>query len=330
MGAVRFSWLLAPFLSLLLMVAAGRSQAESAVLTILRFGDRGPDVAALQQSLQAAGFSPGVVDGIFGPRTEAAVRQAQEALGVTVDGLAGPETLARLDDAAGPVQETVRLVVHKAEPASSSEAESVAAFAPEEPVQDVQQFALTFNGIPNADSLPELLALLKEYGMEATFFLHGETAEQSPEVVAKIVNAGHEVGSLGLADVDMTYMTEQMQTAQIRRSAHAIQKAAGVAPAFFRPPQGKFNGQLLQAAAAEGLQPVLWTNVAWAAAPDSPPERLSDQLLRSTYPGAVVMVHQDHPAILEAMRLLLPRLQAEGYQSVGLSQVVTLADLGQN
>ena len=53
-------------------------------------------VRALQRQLTAAGFSPGRVDGRYGPRTEQAVRRFQTATGLIVDGIAGPVTQAAI------------------------------------------------------------------------------------------------------------------------------------------------------------------------------------------------------------------------------------------
>jgi peptidase M23-like protein/putative peptidoglycan binding protein len=64
-------------------------------------GDRGWDVAALQYLLQRSGSGAGRADGIFGPLTEAAVRRAQEAAGIGVDGIAGPATLRALRGGGG-------------------------------------------------------------------------------------------------------------------------------------------------------------------------------------------------------------------------------------
>lgn len=76
---------------------------------VMRFGNRGWDVAALQFLLQRAGHGPGRADGLFGPLTRGAVRRAQSAAGIGVDGLAGPATIRSLrsgGDAAGqPVSE---------------------------------------------------------------------------------------------------------------------------------------------------------------------------------------------------------------------------------
>jgi murein DD-endopeptidase MepM/ murein hydrolase activator NlpD len=63
---------------------------------VMRIGDRGWDVAAMQYLLQRAGHGPGRADGLFGPLTEEAVRRAQESAGLAVDGLAGPATIGAL------------------------------------------------------------------------------------------------------------------------------------------------------------------------------------------------------------------------------------------
>jgi hypothetical protein len=62
----------------------------------IRRGDRGPDVRHLQQLLLAAGYSPGPLDGVWGPRTEAALVAFQGERGLTEEG-AGPETMAALE-----------------------------------------------------------------------------------------------------------------------------------------------------------------------------------------------------------------------------------------
>ena len=63
----------------------------------LRKGDRGPDVEQLQRRLLAAGFAPGGVDGIYGARTVAAVRDLQESAGLRPDGVFGPRSAEALD-----------------------------------------------------------------------------------------------------------------------------------------------------------------------------------------------------------------------------------------
>jgi len=64
---------------------------------LLKRGSRGPDVRNLQRRLDELGYRPGPIDGIFGPRTEAAVRAFQRDSGLKVDGIVGPRTRANLE-----------------------------------------------------------------------------------------------------------------------------------------------------------------------------------------------------------------------------------------
>lgn len=70
-------------------------KAENAPPT-LRRGSRGDDVKKLQETLNAMGYDCGTADGIFGAKTETAVRSFQQANGLASDGIAGKNTLALL------------------------------------------------------------------------------------------------------------------------------------------------------------------------------------------------------------------------------------------
>jgi hypothetical protein len=63
---------------------------------VLRLGDEGESVRALQRALAAAGLDPGSVDGSFGPHTLAAVRAFQIQHGLVPDGEVGAQTRAAL------------------------------------------------------------------------------------------------------------------------------------------------------------------------------------------------------------------------------------------
>lgn len=68
-------------------------------IVLLKIGSRGEEVKKLQESLNKLGFNCGTADGIFGPKTEAAVKAFQKARGITVDGIVGPDTRNHLQAA---------------------------------------------------------------------------------------------------------------------------------------------------------------------------------------------------------------------------------------
>ena len=63
---------------------------------IIQNGDRGEEVRRIQRRLHMHGFDPGPADGVFGDRTEAAVRAFQLVKGLEVDGEVGPKTMRAL------------------------------------------------------------------------------------------------------------------------------------------------------------------------------------------------------------------------------------------
>lgn len=77
---------------------AGKPETDKAEKTppTLRRGSRGDDVKKLQETLNALGYDCGAADGIFGAKTEIAVRSFQQANGLAADGIAGKNTLALL------------------------------------------------------------------------------------------------------------------------------------------------------------------------------------------------------------------------------------------
>jgi murein DD-endopeptidase MepM/ murein hydrolase activator NlpD len=76
--------------------ALGRFGRPSLGSRVIKIGNRGWDVAALQYLLQRRGYGPGIADGVFGGLTQAAVIRAQRAAGIGVDGLAGSQTIGAL------------------------------------------------------------------------------------------------------------------------------------------------------------------------------------------------------------------------------------------
>ena len=90
------------FLALILIIslfAAVSYYAYSSsknVQALSRLGSRGEEVRKIQTKLKNWGYYSGAVDGIYGTQTQKAVRYFQQKNGLTVDGIAGPKTLAAM------------------------------------------------------------------------------------------------------------------------------------------------------------------------------------------------------------------------------------------
>jgi peptidoglycan hydrolase-like protein with peptidoglycan-binding domain len=71
-------------------------QPTAVTLPILRKGMRGPAVAQLQERLRTLGVFTGAVDGVFGPKTHAAVQAVQQRFNLQADGIVGSATWSAL------------------------------------------------------------------------------------------------------------------------------------------------------------------------------------------------------------------------------------------
>jgi 3D (Asp-Asp-Asp) domain-containing protein len=96
-------WLIAGLLSLILVFALAGAAQASDQSRYLYWGCQGADVAQLQTTLNSIGYNCGAADGIFGPKTYAAVVKLQRDKNCKVDGIVGPQTRQALASFTGNV-----------------------------------------------------------------------------------------------------------------------------------------------------------------------------------------------------------------------------------
>lgn len=72
------------------------NNTNTAQPTLSKIGSRGDEVRKIQTKLKSLGFFSGTVDGIYGVKTQSAVKKYQQSVGLTADGIAGPKTLLYL------------------------------------------------------------------------------------------------------------------------------------------------------------------------------------------------------------------------------------------
>ncbi len=77
-------------------VVSVREHRTQDTQVLSRIGSRGDEVRRIQQKLKSLGFFSGSVDGIYGVKTQSAVKRFQKSVGITADGIAGPKTLLYL------------------------------------------------------------------------------------------------------------------------------------------------------------------------------------------------------------------------------------------
>lgn len=77
--------------------------------------------------------------------------------------------------------------------------------------------ALAFDVVDNMTGIAEVLYILKNYNIKATFFVNGEAVKQSPNAVKEIVSAGHQCGSLFFTSWDLNDLSYKVDEAFVRQ-----------------------------------------------------------------------------------------------------------------
>ncbi len=105
-----------------------------------------------------------------------------------------------------------------------------------EAVQDptVKSIAISFDDGPGAATTPQLLQILKEKNVHATFFVLGENTAQHPEIVKQTAEAGHEIGNHTYDHQDLAVLSAQSITEEVAKTDTEIKKATGKTPTFVR------------------------------------------------------------------------------------------------
>jgi len=181
--------------------------------------------------------------------------------------------------------------------------------------------ALTFDDGPSPETTPAVLDILRASGVRATFFVLGESVEQSPNLLRRIVSEGHAVGIHGYRHRPFVLLSVRQVREEIRLTREAIHRAcsdAAVSP-WLRPPHGFKSFGLLWAAHQAGCRLAGWSGDGRDYR-EGEAARVAQNILRSLRPRAVVLLH-DGPGsavVVAALPLILRGLSEQGYRCVGL------------
>jgi peptidoglycan-N-acetylglucosamine deacetylase len=190
-----------------------------------------------------------------------------------------------------------------------------------------KSIALTFDDGPGP-ATPEILAILAQYKVPATFFQCGVNVLRAPDLARAVHAAGHEIGNHSHTHPNCALKSPAFIHAEFSRAQSAIAECTGVAPSLLRAPYGVrwFGYRAMQAHL--GLRGVMWTVIGrdWVLTASA----IADRVLSGVTDGAIVCLHDgrgtlkdpDASATIEAVRRTVPVLLRNGYHFKTVSQLL--------
>jgi peptidoglycan/xylan/chitin deacetylase (PgdA/CDA1 family) len=152
------------------------------------------------------------------------------------------------------------------------------------------QIALTFDDGPDPEYTPKLLDMLKENGIQATFFVLGAKAEKHPELIKRIHEEGHQIGVHNYYHLSNWLMTPwRVKKQHVNRSADIVEAITGVRPTYYRPPWGIIN--IFDFFLMEKYQIVLWSLMGHDWSSRIGRKKLKQRLVTEVSDGSVILLH---------------------------------------
>ena len=122
-----------------------------------------------------------------------------------------------------------------------------------------REIAITFDDGPHPKFTAELLRILKENNIKATFFLVGKMAEKYPDLVTLETSAGHSIGNHTYNHINLKEITKENVAYEIQKCEDSIAKITGRKTNLFRPPGGAYDNDVMSVVEGLKYSTVLWT-----------------------------------------------------------------------
>ncbi len=121
-----------------------------------------------------------------------------------------------------------------------------------------KKVAISFDAAWGNEDTPELLQILKDNDVKATFFVCGYWVKKYPEEIKMIFDAGHELGNHGDTHAHGAQLGLEENKKEIQGVHDKIKELLGVEMNLYRPPYGEYNNTVIEAADSLGYYTVQW------------------------------------------------------------------------
>lgn len=184
-----------------------------------------------------------------------------------------------------------------------------------------KKVAMTFDTAWGADKTLKILEILKEYNVNATFFMVGFWVEKYPDMVKAIDEQGVEIGTHSNTHPDMVKLSTTQMELELSSCINTIQNITNKEVKLFRAPYGSYNNSLINVASGMGLKTIQWDvdTLDWKGLSGV---EICERVMSRVKNGSIILNHNNSDHVLDALPLLLERLKNAGYKVVSVGELI--------
>jgi chitin deacetylase len=187
--------------------------------------------------------------------------------------------------------------------------------------------ALTFDDGPWKDYTKQVLDILKQQQIKATFFVVGQALKNNPEMAKRIVTDGHVIGNHTWHHW-YHYFNPEAAAFEIDRTSELIYQLTGAKTTLFRPPGGMLHNGLAAYAKKKKYTVVMWSadSIDYKRPPAA---TLVNRVVKQSTPGGIVLLHDgggNRSSTVASLVPMIQKLKQQGYSFVTIPELLEVEE----
>ncbi|MGX9706571.1 Peptidoglycan/xylan/chitin deacetylase, PgdA/CDA1 family [Laceyella tengchongensis] len=184
--------------------------------------------------------------------------------------------------------------------------------------------ALTFDDGPNDRYTKQILDILKQNGIRATFFVLGQQAKAHPNMLKRIYDEGHVIGSHTWRHPYLPSLSDQQLVQEMNRTNATVKQIIGKDLRLMRPPYGAVKGKIKRLEQM-GYEMIQWDvdTLDWKKGRTA--EDIVQMVKNHALPGSIILQHDaggPRDATVASLPRIIKHLRQQGYEFVTIDQLL--------
>ncbi|NMA79163.1 MAG: polysaccharide deacetylase family protein [Clostridiales bacterium] len=192
--------------------------------------------------------------------------------------------------------------------------------------RDDKKISITFDAAWGNSDTDELIEILREGGVKATFFVTGEWVDKFPEDIKKFFDEGHEIQNHSDKHPHPRKIGINELIEDTRNCGIKIEEVTGVAPTLYRAPYGEYNDKVVTTVEGMGYKFIQWNvdSIDWK---DLEKDKMINRIVSRTKNGGdILLFHNDRPNTMAALPEIINKLKENGFEFVTVSDLIYQSD----
>jgi peptidoglycan-N-acetylglucosamine deacetylase len=187
--------------------------------------------------------------------------------------------------------------------------------------------AITFDDGPNKEFTPEILKVLDEHKVPATFFVIGKNIKGNEDLIKKIDHAGHIIGNHTFShSFFIDFKSKAGFIKELNETSDLIFKLTGKKTKWFRPPYGVTTPNLARAAITLDYDIIGWNLRSMDTTSDSE-ELIAKRIKEQMKPGSIILFHDTSLKTVNVLKQTLNFVKENGFKIVSAEELLGISSI---